>query len=407
MEKPSLGKKIRKVVGIAGLSALSMLPGEKSQKPPENNIDFSKKEKIELKKEWSRNELESNKEILEKLASVLAIESLSKRIREMQNFIPSFDEQIKQDIKKLEERKFKGESKDDYSNMSNQDILSRINSYKEYKEIIQEDYLTEYKKLQKENKMLYTKEVQKNVNNIKKLIVYYDIGREWLLNNIKDPEYQKRFIQERREDYDLSGEILRNYIERGYKERLENASDKEFVLSKDISTSSVYHGGGSNLEAFYDKTDKKTYYPLQTDSLKAIEFAIHEYAHKVTEYNDLMTIKSMQLFSEALDSLSLVANLIDQSDKGVFNALMYFSNPAEMYARKKVFEWDLERLGVKKYGERFTTEHYTKVIKLLREEKMSQGSLEFITIIKPKMLLRVMNEIADSSSAQKQDQNLA
>jgi len=391
MEKFPVGKKIRKIAGVAGISILSMLPGDKSQQTTEKKINLPRKEKIE----WTRSELDSDGNLREKIAFNWLKEGVEERDKKTLDFV---DTSIKEFINELAYRKLNGKPTRLYSSMSDGSIIENIKDLNNELEI--------YKK----NTESYRYENFKKVASlIKEAISYYDIGRKWILDNIQDPEYRKRLALE--EKGTTIDEKVDDYINLVKNNRIGEASDQDFVLSKDIKKS---YGGiddgnisSNHIGAFYNTEKNAAYFPMDIDSITAIEYAIHEYAHKVTKADERLSLKAIELFSEAFDSLSVVTNLSGELNKDTIKSVAYFSDPTEMYARKKEFDYDLERLGVKKYGEEFTIMHYLKAIKLQKDGKLSSGSMEFIYSIKPEKILKIMNEIADIGSVQKEDKNLA
>ncbi len=72
----------------------------------------------------------------------------------------------------------------------------------------------------------------------------------------------------------------------------------------------------------------------------------------------------------------------------------YYSNPTEILARKAVFDTELEKLGIKKYEEEFTQEHYKKIKKLKKEGKLSRNSDQFFRMFERDALIMIMNTIA-------------
>ena len=230
-----------------------------------------------------------------------------------------------------------------------------------------------------------------------------------MLDNIDNPEYFERLKKEGSKDLpNLSFEDVKKYVEKWQAYRFLQVRDDNFVISKDIQKSYESSGGDSTMYVggFYRPTNQKVYFPLNQDSLSSIELAIHEYTHKVTKANYYIPLNSIKLFIEAFDSSSVIANYGTIKELSGRKSLEYLSDPTEMYARKKVFEYDLERLGVKKYGEEFTKEHYLKVLELKRKRQLSGGSCEFILSIKPEMMERVMNEIAAIGLNQEEVENI-
>jgi len=387
MEK--FGRNIRKLAGVVGLSALSMLSESKAQdaKQQADNIDYDFKNKIE----WTRSELGSNKSSTEGLARFLAEEIFSKKEEYKKNteeIISSLNEALEFLSKKsltpenLERKK---------------DLGEKLKKYQKG--------LEDLEKLEKQKEVPRAL-IEEKINDIKKIVSYYDIGRQWVLDNLKDPVYAERFKEENEKSFpDMPAIKLEEYIKKMSSLREKQASDSKFLISKDINSSSS--DKNRNLEAFYNLDNDKIYLPINNnDSLRAINNVIHEYSHKITKANEFLSEKAIELFLEAFDNSSTVSHFRFTNSGDASRVINYFSDPTEMYARKKVFEYDLERLGVKKYGEEFTIEHYKKVLELKNKGKLNKGSDEFLYIIKPTMIRKVMNEIANINSIQKKNENL-
>jgi len=75
----------------------------------------------------------------------------------------------------------------------------------------------------------------------------------------------------------------------------------------------------------------------------------------------------------------------------------YFSNISEMYARKKNLEMEMETLGIKKYGQKFTPEHIVILNEFKKQNKLSDSAKHFLEIIKPEYLEIIFNEIAENN----------
>ncbi len=78
-----------------------------------------------------------------------------------------------------------------------------------------------------------------------------------------------------------------------------------------------------------------------------------------------------------------------------------------MYTRKKILDYDLERLGVKKYKDEFNIKHFFKMLKLMDEGKLSHGSVQFINSVKPMMLPIIMNTVAEIPKINSNESNTA
>lgn len=406
MEKfgKNIGKNMRKVA-MVGLSVLSMSP--KVMKAQDfKSADFDNF--LKNKKEWTRSELKLNKKSTEALAFSLSKEIFSKKEEYKKNTeenILYLNKELEFLSSDLNYRKLNNDRSTYLPSFSTREIQEKKND-------LEEELKNNQKSLKAIENLEKYKEIpdsfiEEKVNDIQKIISYYDIGRQWVLDNLKDPIYIKRFKQENKESFpDMSTTELEEYIKKEISLREKQASDDKFLISKDIESSS--RDKGRNLEAFYNPDNDKVYLPVNdNDSLRAINNIIHEYSHKITKANEFLSKKAIKLFLEAFSDSSTISHFRFTTDIGDISKIInYFSNPTEIYARKKVFEYDLERLGVKKYEEKFTMEHYKKVLELQSEDKLSKGSNEFINIIKPQMIEKVMNEIAGIDYQKEQTKNI-
>ncbi len=186
----------------------------------------------------------------------------------------------------------------------------------------------------------------------------------------------------------------KEYADKGKK--FEGLSDKEIERRRDIAVSdkvriqdqhhpldagvageyTPYNSGRPELEGKYILSPH-TY--LMNEPV-----AIHEGEHAITDDNKYMSRYAKNLYKEAYRPLS--------SDAKEDNE--YFSNPTEMNARKRVLEYELEQKGIWKYGETFTKDHLKKAIELMNQDKLSEGTTDFLKRIKLKNLPKIMNTIA-------------
>jgi hypothetical protein len=102
-----------------------------------------------------------------------------------------------------------------------------------------------------------------------------------------------------------------------------------------------------------------------------------------------MSEYAKNLYSKAYDSTKVENTMLDNR-----RMREYMGDPTEIDARKKELEHELERLGVKKYGERFTQEHYNKAWELMNKGKLSYQASRFLQIIKAEYIGEIMNNVA-------------
>ncbi len=369
--------------------------------------DYQKKEETEQVIKRKDNLPEINHEIeftRSELDSEVTIKEVAENIDKeyCKDFISMIDESLKEYDIEILKRQLTGVSSNDFRIMRTKTILEQIKEFNETKnEYLERIKYTEKsidsKKFKHFNKENYDKNIKKEFEKIKKLLSVYDAGRKWVLDNINNPEYKKRlYKEEMSSNSSLSKEELENETSVDIEIRKEQALDSNFIISKDIKKS--YGKTDNNIGAFYKLGggSNTVYLPIEADSVEAINYAIHEYSHKVTLGNNLISEESTKLLSNAFDSLSVVSHLSGALSKDTLENILYFSDPTEMYARKKQFDHDLEVLGIKKYEEKFTLNHYLRALKLQKEGKLNHGSSEFLYSIKPKMMIKVMNEIANN-----------
>jgi hypothetical protein len=139
------------------------------------------------------------------------------------------------------------------------------------------------------------------------------------------------------------------------------------------------------------------------------EIITHEVlGHKATFAEFGLSDKAQQTFKEAYrDNPEFLLNYAKEEKfnmstpektKETFEDLTkYFSNISEMYARKKNLEMEMETLGIKKYGQKFTPEHIVILNEFKKQNKLSDSAKHFLEIIKPEYLEIIFNEIAENN----------
>lgn len=226
------------------------------------------------------------------------------------------------------------------------------------------------------------KNARKDIKNAHK---NYDEQKEWLKDVIGSGEYKDRMLKE----LDSNEKAADAYIDL----RKVNLDDKDY----DLVYGSLVDGVKSVGE--YSEDDKSI--RIATNPPKGYEVTgLHEFVHDITDGGATMTKKAIDLYEKSFNP-----NIIkERNSEEIVN---YLADPTERDARKKVLEYDLEKLGVKKYGEVFTQEHYEKLFELAKKGMLSKNSLEFIVTTKPEFFLQVMNEIAENKITKDDSQNLA
>lgn len=174
----------------------------------------------------------------------------------------------------------------------------------------------------------------------------------------------------------------------------ENLTDEEIkrrqqnVLENDVRIADPYHKLPNDSLGAHIRDDKKTrdagqYIVSPVEQAEGHPSTIHELEHAVTDQEEHMSVYAKRLYARSY------AGPDTSTPDG-----KYFSRPTEMDARKRVFEYELERNGIWKYGETFTEEHLQKAIDLDIKGKLSAGATEFLLFTKPENIPVIMNTIA-------------
>ncbi len=113
---------------------------------------------------------------------------------------------------------------------------------------------------------------------------------------------------------------------------------------------------------------------------------MHEMLHASTEGDYDITEKARTMLIESYKAIG--GEGIDA----------YLSNPSERLARKQLLDMEMERLGIKKYGDKFTQEHYEKMMKHYLIGDFSQDAEDFIQTTKPEYFEKIFDEIASNEN---------
>jgi hypothetical protein len=414
-KEKTIGQKIRTLTVAIGLSALSLFSDSDALTLKNDAIFFSdKKPKTEEFFELEKNKLESSKKNLKEMAFFLIKADL--KISEAKNII----KKINVCIEMAKYQNFTDEKE-------REEILKEIEYLKERKktfEKILNDRLSYVNNIKEKN--TNSIELEAKVKEIRKSIFLLEVGRKWVLDNINNPKYFSRLYNEKFKDYllrskngkhqsmSISKKDLEDYIkkvtENSLNSRKMQASDDRYVISSDIEKSYSKDSDGSqnsdlDIFAFYSEKEDKPYFGINDDSLEIIHNAVHEFTHKVTEGSKKLPVSTIELLGKSFSVKNIVMHI--KSGVDTLEVISYCSDPVEMYARKKQFEYDLERLGIKKYEDEFTMEHYKKVILLGEKGLLSEESELFLYMIKPEMMKKVMNEISKSDFDNKKYKDIA
>lgn len=195
--------------------------------------------------------------------------------------------------------------------------------------------------------------------------------KQWLEKIIGSDAYLQRLIIETEGDESKAKELQ--------EARLQRLHDYNFYLSNDPIAS---------LENALGHVDN-TYNVFLGNSVAIIpgktKTPIHEFDHQ--HLIGLMTDYAKGVYS----TLSA-----DNIEKYQFDNPQYYFNPIELAARKRVLDYELEKMGIKTYEEAFTDEHYQKIQELLEEGALDRNSKEFFNSFSRDSVMVIMNTIAEN-----------
>lgn len=146
------------------------------------------------------------------------------------------------------------------------------------------------------------------------------------------------------------------------------------------------------VDGFYVTADNNIVIPYDKTFDRNNEVARHEELHASTRSEWLISENAKKLFDESYRPINDEGLNLDDRDE--MNT--YLKNYTERLVRKQALDLEMEQLGIKKYGEKFTKEHYKKMMECYRNKKFSSDAEEFIKTTKPGYFEKIFNEIAEN-----------
>jgi len=223
-----------------------------------------------------------------------------------------------------------------------------------------------------ESKIDYSDEEKEYLQLIPQLVADIESARRQVEDLVSSPGY----LQELQEEFGCSAAEAKEH----QKVRLSNLSLSNYSLLDRNGVRKVFRGENDNSEKFangvlcYDaKYDNMIYFSYDFDYKKngrdrLPEVATHEFLHKITRRNLGLSPKAIGLLKDSFDN-----------DANVSEYGQYLNIPTERYVRLESLKIELEKLGVKKIGDKFTREHLYRMMQLYLENKLSNDAKEFIS----------------------------
>ncbi len=260
---------------------------------------------------------------------------------------------------------------EDIALMSNEDIID----FK--KQVIEKN--TEIK--QAENDCLDTKDKKLAKEKIVKMISLVEDAKNELIKHISSDEYLDKLAKEMN--------ISKWAAAEHQKIRVINIRNLSYEFKHRTQIFFDTNGMGY---AYYSPSKKNIVLPfdenLTNPEAKSFfyEVILHEVLHESTQFEEGMSSKSIKNLKKTFKIKDTNESKEDRE---------YYSEPGELIVRKQILDLEMEKLGLKKYGEKFTDEHYKKLLILKKDNKLSPDATDFIDHIKPEDLPKVINDLAE------------
>lgn len=175
----------------------------------------------------------------------------------------------------------------------------------------------------------------------------------------------------------------------------EEAKEYQRIRLENLLHGTYYFGDRPHFSD--NKKDGKSM--IETEIDNSPYTAEHEWSHKIVRGQRGISDKAKLLFLESeknLEKNPFKLQLDEDVDEEELEFLNdYYNDFSEKFARKKTLDFEMEALGIKNYGERFTQETFEKLMKFYNEDKLSTDARIFIETTKAGYLEKIFNEIAD------------
>lgn len=272
------------------------------------------------------------------------------------------------------------------------ELLGKISDY--YQKVLENDE-SNLKYLEKDNTLpadkleLMKKEYKLSENKDKEIIANPESHYEKITKEVE--KYKQELI-----DHFSSEEFLEK-VKKDMKLNDKEASEKQEKLIKNLNTVKIVLASPDSIAslsssygmvgaASYSEKEHRVMIPFSEIDWEEITHELIHAAYRATE--------ELPNNEEKI----LVHNFI--KEKGVSRETNeYLRDPAERIVRKTLIDLDLKRWGIKNYDEKFTHEHYLKLLKLKKENQLDGATLDLLNTTTEKQLERMMNTIAFNDAA--------
>lgn len=153
----------------------------------------------------------------------------------------------------------------------------------------------------------------------------------------------------------------------------------------------------------YDSTHKSLYIFDDVRGKKFTNAVRHELLHGSTNMEEDISDNAKKILD---DTFQGYRNINNRSNIREYNT--YLKNHSERLVRKQQLDKQLEELGIKKYEEEFTREHFEKMSEAYEQKKFSEDARQFLETTNPdfETYKKIFDTIADTET-QKNDIEMA
>lgn len=237
--------------------------------------------------------------------------------------------------------------------------------------------------IKEEKKKLNIKDINTAKEKIIDIMTLIEKAKLEVINHIESDEYLEKLGKE----IGISKKLARLHQE----VRINNIKNISYNLVTNTRIFMDTDGGGY---AYYSPLTNKITLPYNIDlndkNKKSFfcEAIVHEILHESTMYDEGLSGTVEEFLRDSFKN----------SENENREDSIYYSEPGELIVRKQILDLEMEKLGIKKYGDVFTEEHYKKLKELRDKYELSSDAIQFIDHIKPQNFVKVMNELADNNS---------
>ena len=214
--------------------------------------------------------------------------------------------------------------------------------------------------------------------------------KEWLIKIVGSKKYFDRLVKETGSE---------SYAKWAQRARLNRLKSNEYFLSNDSVESkkgALGHVTRVEEDGFYKYPAFLSHERYISKEEQENNFTpMHEFEHQSTI--DILVEETESLLINKVE----FDRLTDREHED-----NYYLEPDEIMARKRVLDYQLDKLLIKEYQENFTEDHYQKIKKLQEEGKLDRDADLFFRMYEKDSLMLIMNTVAETISAEEVNSSL-